>query len=98
MAILFDHVGQWHCILDEAFDVEEQTILVLVQIVEENGKLEPTHDSRKYDGADGDVVVATSRWPGLVFLIVIVLLLGRHLPHERDMPYQQGFQLFNPHF
>jgi hypothetical protein len=30
MEMLFDLIGRWHCILDEAFDVEDQTILVLV--------------------------------------------------------------------
>jgi hypothetical protein len=64
--------------------VEEQTILVLVQIVEANGTLQPTHDSRKSNGADGVIVVAASRWQGLlVFLVVVVLLdclvLGRLL-------------------
>jgi hypothetical protein len=51
MEMLFDHVGRWHCILDEAFNAQEQTILVLVQIVEANGTLQPTHDSGKSDGA-----------------------------------------------
>jgi hypothetical protein len=67
MEMLFDHIRRSHCILDEAFDVEVQTILVLIQIVEANGTLQPMHDSRKYDGADGAVVVATSDgqacWP-----------------------------------
>jgi hypothetical protein len=56
MEMLFNHIGRWHCILDEAFDVKEQTILVLVQIVEANGTLQLTHDSRKSDGADGAIV------------------------------------------
>jgi hypothetical protein len=77
MEMLFDHVGQWHCILDEAFNVEEQIILVLVQIIEANGTLQPTHDSGRSDRV---IVVVASRWLGLpIFLIVIVLLLGRLL-------------------
>jgi hypothetical protein len=61
--------------------VEEQTVCVLIQIVEENETLEPTLDSRKSDGADGAIVVAASRWPGLVFLILLLghLLLSRLL-------------------
>jgi hypothetical protein len=60
--------------------VEEQTILVLIQIVEANGTLQPMHDSGKSDGADRAIIVAASRWLGLlVFLIVVVLLLGRLL-------------------
>jgi hypothetical protein len=90
--------------------VKEQTILVLVQIVEANGTLQPMHDPGKFDGADGVVVVTASCWPGLlVFLIVIILLLDRFLHQERDKPYIQGFvvleiptslvlQLFNPRF
>jgi hypothetical protein len=77
MEMLFDHVGQWHCILDEAFNVEEQIILALVQIIEANGTLQPTHDSGRSDRV---IVIAASRWLGLlIFLIVIVLLLGRLL-------------------
>jgi hypothetical protein len=72
--------------------VEKQTVLLLVQIVDTNGTLEPTLDSRKSDRADGAIVVAASRL--LVFLIVVVLLLGRLLPHERDT----RFQLFSPRF
>jgi hypothetical protein len=57
--------------------VEEQTILVLIQIVEANGTLQPMHDSRKSNEDDGAVVIAASRWPGLlVFFVIIVLLLG----------------------
>jgi hypothetical protein len=61
-------------------------------MVEANGTLEPTHDSGKSDRADGAVIVIASRWLGLlVFLVVIVLLLGRLLlscllPKERDKP------------
>jgi hypothetical protein len=40
--MLFNHVGGWHFILDEAFDVEEQTMIVLIQIVEANETLQPT--------------------------------------------------------
>jgi hypothetical protein len=62
--------------------VEERTILVLIQIVEANGTLQPMHDSGKSDGV---VIIAASRWPGLLaFLLVVVLLLGRLLPQERD--------------
>jgi hypothetical protein len=39
--------------------VEEQSVLVLVQIVETNGTLEPTLDSRKSDGADGVIIITT---------------------------------------
>jgi hypothetical protein len=49
---------------------------MLIQIVEANATLEPTLDSRKSDEADKVVVVTTSRWPGLLlFLIVIILFL-----------------------
>jgi hypothetical protein len=107
MAMLFDHIRQWHCIIDEVFDVEEQTVLVLIQIVDTNGTLEPMLDSGKSNRADGAVVAAASLL--LVSLIIIVLLLGclllscllldclllgHLLPRERDNP----FQLFNPHF
>jgi hypothetical protein len=48
---------------------------VLVQIVEANGTLQPIHDSRKSDEADGVVVVTASRWQDLlVFLLLLVLL------------------------
>jgi hypothetical protein len=66
-------------------------------MLEANRTLEPTLDSGKCNGADGAVVVTTSRWSGmLVFLLVIVVLLSRllldHLlPHERDKPCLQGF-------
>jgi hypothetical protein len=70
--------------------VEEQTVLVLIQIVDANGTLEPTLDSRKSDRADGAIIIAASRL--LVFLVIVVLLLGRLLPHEKD----KHFQLFNP--
>jgi hypothetical protein len=57
---------------------------VLIQIVEANGTLQPTHDFVKSDGA--------SRWLGLlVFLIIVLLLLDRLLPQERDKPCLQGF-------
>jgi hypothetical protein len=59
--MLFDHVGGRNFILDEAFHVEAQTILVLVQIVETNGTFQPMHDSRKSDGDDRVVVIAASR-------------------------------------
>jgi hypothetical protein len=87
--------------------VEEQTVLVLIQIVDTNGTLEPMLDSGKSNRADGAVVAAASLL--LVSLIIIVLLLGclllscllldclllgHLLPRERDNP----FQLFNPHF
>jgi hypothetical protein len=115
MEMLFDHIRWRHCILAEAFNVEEQTILVLVQIVEANGTVQPTHDTGKSDGADRAIVVFASRWLGLlVFLVIVVLLLGRLLlsrllPQKRDKPCIQGFvvpkihtslilQLFNPHF
>jgi hypothetical protein len=42
-------------------------------MVEENETLEPTLDFGKSDEV---VVVAASRWPGLVFLVVVVLFLG----------------------
>jgi hypothetical protein len=72
--------------------VEEQTILVLIQIVEANGTLQPMHDSRKSNEDDGAVVIAASRWPGLlVFFIVILLLLGHLCPQERDKLCLQGF-------
>jgi hypothetical protein len=45
-------------------------------MVEANGTLEPTLDSVKSNGA---VVVTASRWPGLVFLLIIILFLGRLL-------------------
>jgi hypothetical protein len=76
MEMLFDHVRRRHCIIDEAFDVEEQTIIVLVQIVEANGTLQPTHDSGKSDEADRVVVVAASRWTCLLVFLIIVILLG----------------------
>jgi hypothetical protein len=39
------------------------------------------HDSGKSDGADRTVVIATSRWSGLLvfLLVVLLLLLGRFL-------------------
>jgi hypothetical protein len=39
-------------------------------MVEANGTLEPSLDSRKSDGA---VVVDVSRWPGMIFLHVVIL-------------------------
>jgi hypothetical protein len=81
--------------------VEEQTILVLVQIIEANGTLQPTHDSRKSDRVDGDIVIAVSRWQDLLdFLLLVVLLghlllrcllLGYLLPLESVKPSIQGF-------
>jgi Zn-dependent protease len=86
--------------------VEEQTILVLIQIVEANGTIQPTLDSRKSDGVDGIVVIAASRWQGLlVFLLLVILLgclllgclllgrfpLGCLLPLESVKPSIQGF-------
>jgi hypothetical protein len=59
--------------------VEEKTILVLVQIVEANGTLQPTHDSGKSDGADEVFIVAASRWQDLLFFLLVVVLLGRLL-------------------
>jgi hypothetical protein len=95
--MLFDHIRQ-HFILDEVFDVEEKIVLVLIQIVEANGTLEPMLDSWKSDGANGAVGITASRWQGLlVFIIIVVvllldrLLLGRLLPQERDKPCHQGF-------
>jgi hypothetical protein len=86
--------------------VEEQTILVLIQVVELNGTLQPTHDSRKSDGADGAIIAAASQCQGLLVLLVIVLLLGRLLlsclllcrlilgsllPQKMDKPCIEGF-------
>jgi hypothetical protein len=79
MEMLFDQVGGLHFILDEAFDVEEQTILVLVQIVEANGTLQPTLDSGKSDGADGAVIIAPFWWQGMLVFQLIIVLLGRLL-------------------
>jgi hypothetical protein len=59
--------------------VEEQTILVLIQIVEANGTLQPTHDSGKSDGADRVVVVTASRWQGLLVFLIVATLLDRLL-------------------
>jgi hypothetical protein len=56
--MLFDHVGQPHFLYDEILNVEEHSVLVLIQIAEANGTLEPTLDSGKFDGA---VIVAASR-------------------------------------
>jgi hypothetical protein len=58
LAMLFDHVGQPHFLYDEILNVEEHSVLVLIQIAEANGTLEPTLDSGKFDGA---VIVAASR-------------------------------------
>jgi hypothetical protein len=57
--------------------VEEKTILMLVQIVEANGTLQPTLGSGKSVGVDGAVIVAASRWQGL--LVFLLVLLGRLL-------------------
>jgi hypothetical protein len=89
--------------------VEDQPILVLVQIVEANGTLQPTLDPGKSDGADRAVVVTTSRWQGLLVFLLGCLLLGRLLPPESEKPSIQGFivakipinlvlQLYNPLF
>jgi hypothetical protein len=90
--------------------VEEQIVLVLIQIVEAYGTLEPKLDSRKSDGVDGANIIVASRWLGLqLFLIIITLLLGCLLPQERDKSCHQGFaipeiltslffQFFNPLF
>jgi hypothetical protein len=64
--------------------MEEQTIPKIVQIVETNGTLQPTHDSRKSNGA---VVVAASQWQGLLVFLLIVILL----PQEMNKPCIQGF-------
>jgi hypothetical protein len=67
-------------------------------MVEANGTLEPMLDSRK---SDGSVVIAASRWPGLVFLLVVILFLGRLLLHRllgRLLLGHLFFQLFNPQF
>jgi hypothetical protein len=56
MEMLFDHIaggGGGHFILDEAFDVEKQTIPALIEIVEANGTLQQTNDSRKSMGLTG---------------------------------------------
>jgi hypothetical protein len=58
--MLFDYVRCQYFIYGEVFDVEEQTVLVLIQIVEINGTLEPMLDSGKSDGADGTVVIVAS--------------------------------------
>jgi hypothetical protein len=105
LAMLFDHVGRPHFLCNEIVDVEEHVVLVLVHIAEANGTLEPKIDSEK---SDGDVVIATSRGPGLlVFLVVVVFLrrdlfnldlrLGRFLPQERDKPYRQGLTVLEIH-
>jgi hypothetical protein len=75
--------------------VEDQTILLLIQIVEANGTFHPTL-SGKSDGADGAIIVAASRWQGLlVFLLIIVLLgsllLGCLIPPKGVKPSIQGF-------
>jgi hypothetical protein len=81
--------------------VEEQIILVLVQIVQANETLQLTLDSGKFDGADGAVIIAASRWQGLlVFLLGHLLLdclllgrliLGYLLPSKSVKPSIQGF-------
>jgi hypothetical protein len=104
LAMLFDHVGRPHFLCNEIVDVEEHIVLVLVHIAEANGTLEPKLDSGK---SDGDVVIATSRGPGLlVFLVVVVFLrrdlfnldlrLGRFLPQERDSLYLKSISLCFP--
>jgi hypothetical protein len=97
MEMLFDpFTGGGGTFILEAFDVEEQTIVVLIQIVEATRTLQPMHDSGKFDGADRVVVVAASRWQGLLVFLVIIVLLGRLLlgcllSQERDKPCIQGF-------
>jgi hypothetical protein len=59
------------------FNVEEQTILVLVQIVEANGTLEATLESGKSDRADGAIIVATSQWLGILIFLLIVVAASR---------------------
>jgi hypothetical protein len=54
----------------------KRTIPVLIQIVEANGTLQPTHDSRKSDGADGAVIIAASRWQHLLVFLLLILLLS----------------------
>jgi hypothetical protein len=72
LAMLFDHIGRPHFLRDEVVDMEEHTVLVLVHIGEANRTLEPMLDFGKFDGV---VIVAASRWPGLmVFLLDIVFL------------------------
>jgi hypothetical protein len=61
--MLFDHVRHQKFIHYHVFDVEEQTVLVLIQMVEANGTLEQTLDSWKSDDADKAIIVAASRWP-----------------------------------
>jgi hypothetical protein len=80
--MLFNHIEWRHFILDEVFDVEEQNILVLVQIVDANGTLETMLVSRKSDGAGRAIIVVASRWPGLlVFLLLVILLVRLLLDH-----------------
>jgi hypothetical protein len=79
--------------------VEEQTILVLLQIVEANGTLQPTHDSGKSDGADEVIVVAASLWQDLFVFLLLIVLLGHLLlrcllPSESVKPSVQGFIVF----
>jgi hypothetical protein len=59
--------------------VEEKTILMLVQIVEANGTLQPTLGFGKSVGVDGAVIVAASRWQGLLVFLLLLILLGRLL-------------------
>jgi hypothetical protein len=59
--------------------VQEQTIIVLVQIVEANGTLQAALDSGKSYGADGVVIVVASHWQGLLVFLLIVILLDRLL-------------------
>jgi hypothetical protein len=88
--MLFNHVGQQHFIHDEVFDVEEQTVLVLIQIVEANTTFGPKLNSSKSDGVDGAIVVTASRWLGLLVFLIVVLL-GCLPPQERDRPRYHGF-------
>jgi hypothetical protein len=48
-------------------------------MVEANGTLEPTLDSGKSDGVDGAIIIAASRWLGLLVFLVIIVLLLSHL-------------------
>jgi hypothetical protein len=69
--------------------VEEKIILVLIQIVEANGTLPPTHNTGKSDGVDTAIIIAASRWQGLLVLLDVVLLLSRHLL-GRLLPQEMG--------
>jgi hypothetical protein len=51
LVMLFDHVRQSHFLHNEAVDVEEHTVLVLIHFPDRNGTLEPMLDIGKSDGA-----------------------------------------------